>query len=359
MVIKFAIPILCSVVMTMVACDDSSGNGVGSNLEENSEIEHNQDKKNSDGTKGRHDGRQLEESEELGNSSDSGDSLDGFDNRVESSDGGVETTDDGVESSNDSSSSQDESLEGEQDSSSSFTTSSESSGKKKCKNQLYDPLKQICDTRDGQVYNFVTITNEEKKYSETWMAQNLNYASANSVCYKNDSTNCTIYGRLYTWAAAVDKTEDECGFGHECTNSHACAYDSPTADLCIVFYKGVKGICPDGWHLPNYDDWYYLFDAVGGIEKAGLHLKSKTGWYSYMGLGNGKDLYGFSALPGGTGGTSYWEYLQHKATFWSLMEKYGSEGYVAYSVDLSFDTDYAKLDTDSKNRLRSVRCLKD
>ena len=42
-----------------------------------------------------------------------------------------------------------------------------------CGGKMYDPKKQFCDTRDNQIYGYVTIAVGD--YAETWMAENLNY----------------------------------------------------------------------------------------------------------------------------------------------------------------------------------------
>jgi uncharacterized protein (TIGR02145 family) len=76
-------------------------------------------------------------------------------------------------------------------------------------------------------------------------------------------------------------------------------------------YAAASSACPDGWRLPERDDWlqlakYINFEDVEYTESntfysksAGLHLKAHQGW-DFMGSnGNGIDDYFFSALPGG------------------------------------------------------------
>ncbi len=80
--------------------------------------------------------------------------------------------------------------------------------------------------------------------------------------YNNDSANGTKYGKLYNWYAVNDS----------------------------------RGLAPEGWHIPSSEEWTTLSDHLGGDDVAGLKLKSDTGWAD---KGNGNNIVGFSAMPGG------------------------------------------------------------
>lgn len=150
------------------------------------------------------------------------------------------------------------------------------------------------DERDGHVYKMVKIG------KQIWMAENLNYAylqptstlDSSSMCYDNDPKNCEEYGRLYLWSAAIDSaalfSEDGkgCGYGvHHYDGDH--------------FYAGCyenvarRGVCPEHWHLPSYEEWESLAKYVNWSANA---LKSKSGWPDG---GNGDDDYGFNVKPAG------------------------------------------------------------
>ena len=195
----------------------------------------------------------------------------------------------------------------------------------------------LTDPRDGQTYKTVTIGDQ------VWMAENLNYETGNSYCYNNNSANCTKYGRLYTWAAAMDSV------GTLTTNGKGCGYKK----TCSPTYP-VRGICPEGWHLPSKTEFETLFTAVGGQDSAGTALKSTGGWFND---GNGTDAFGFSALPAGDRGSNGGcNYEGLNAYFWSSTE-YDSN--YAYNVLLYVNFDYAYLDYGNKDYGFSVRCLKD
>lgn len=197
-----------------------------------------------------------------------------------------------------------------------------------CEDRLYDMDAQFCyakvvyDLCDGKDYNpmkFECVKNELQKYTcgeseydletqfcakrgdvvervykkvkigeQIWMAENLNYEIEDSWCGGNrksgdfDGGDCDTYGRLYTWATAMGKPENECGSNHDC-------------DLGTGY---VQGICPDGWHVPSDVEWDTLIDAVGGSSTAGQKLKAQTLWKAVDGIEN-EDAYGFSALPAG------------------------------------------------------------
>ncbi|MDR2693725.1 MAG: hypothetical protein LBB74_05870 [Chitinispirillales bacterium] len=164
--------------------------------------------------------------------------------------------------------------------------------------------------------------------AKTWMAENLNISTANSWCYDNDNSNCVKYGRLYTWEAA-------------------------------------KTACPAGWHLPTKANWDDLVTAAGGESFAGKKLKAKSGWgwnYDDDVSGNGTDVYGFSALPGGRrdadggfhgagAGGSWW-------TATGFEYKYGDRD-GAYFRDMSSYEDHAIDKVAVLEYGFSVRCVGD
>ncbi len=210
----------------------------------------------------------------------------------------------------------------------------------------------LTDSRDGQVYKTVEIG------TQVWMAENLNYADSTktpslkgkSWCYDDKAENCDVTGRLYTWAAAIDSV----ALANDADNPQTCGYGK-TCTLPTV----VQGVCPSGWHLPTKTEWNTLFTTVGGSSAASKALKSGSGWDRN---GNGKDTYGFSALPAGDcSNYGYCYDVGDYAFFWSASWGTSTSAYhmrLLYDCDLYIDHD-AYIDDDSKNEGFSVRCLQD
>lgn len=178
---------------------------------------------------------------------------------------------------------------------------------------------ELLDSRDGQVYKTIKIG------TQTWMAENLNYAylshaplpydstkkiqylttlDSSSFCHCNNPEACKKYGRLYLWSAAVDSAAlfgssgKGCGIGGDCPYSNSLKF---------------RGICPDGWHLPSKDEWRTMYSLTKYEEEEYKEynyyeiplLISSVGWMNI----EGKNDYGFSALPSGRGlhSSELWE----------------------------------------------------
>ncbi|WP_308602805.1 fibrobacter succinogenes major paralogous domain-containing protein [uncultured Fibrobacter sp.] len=206
------------------------------------------------------------------------------------------------------------------------------------------------DPRDGKTYKTVKIGNQ------VWMAENLNYKTANSYCYEDKLANCHKYGRLYTWAVAMDSAGVFSNDGKGCGEGKTCAAK-----------KSVRGICPKGWHLPSDNEWKTLFEAVGREYRetelgditiriytaAGKKLKSKSGWDD----DNGTDDYGFSVLPAGLRyGDGNYSNGGKYASFWSSTE---DRSFNAYDWYFLYGSGCVNSFFSLKGYGYSVRCLRD
>jgi len=221
----------------------------------------------------------------------------------------------------------------------------------KCGGITYNPSTQYCKYGTTVMeYGFLTYQGKNYKTVEigtqTWMAENLNYAAVGSKCgddsglKDSNTTTCNTYGRLYDWATAM-------GIDAKYNNQ---LWDGSDVKR--------QGICPSGWHIPSDDDWDTLMTTVGGPSTAGTKLKAASGWdNSSFGSGNGTDDYDFSALPGG-GGNSYGNSgdVGRVGYWWSAPEYNASS---AYHRIMSFSNAEVGSSNFVKSSLFSVRCVQD
>jgi uncharacterized protein (TIGR02145 family) len=218
---------------------------------------------------------------------------------------------------------------------------------------------------DGNIYRTVKIGNQ------WWMAENmktthfedgteipmvesnpdwknLSYTDKAYCYYDNSLINAERYGKLYTWAAAM--------------NGAATSELNPS---------NVQGICPCGWHLPSDAEWIELemflgmsfleADAFGwrGTDE-GDQMKTTSGWFN---SGNGTNISGFSALPGGERVAGPFTGITEITRFWSTTE-YINLTHLAFNRSLSYK--YSQVGWFSANHLYgfpknfgfSVRCVK-
>lgn len=200
----------------------------------------------------------------------------------------------------------------------------------------------ITDSRDGKIYTTTAID------TMTWLAENLNFeynvGTAKSVCPKGDADSCAVYGRLYTWSAAMDSAALFSESGKDCGSRNMCLISQPA-----------RGVCPEGWHIPTIENWNELLLLAGGALESGVKLRAGSLWKISGGDGMpygevGTNDYGFSALPANATCDG------RNAYFWSSSM---SKGNYVFDVHVFYvggvDTSYY---TEMSNTI-SVRCLKD
>ena len=206
------------------------------------------------------------------------------------------------------------------------------------------------DSRDGTVYTAVTIGNQ------VWMAENLRYLpqvndsrtgsqsvpyfyvygyNGTSVDAATRSKYYNDYGALYNWPAAMA--------GSPGNNSNP---------------SGVQGVCPDGWHLPGDAEWTELMNFLKSEGYEGREctvLKAREGWVQE---GNGTDIYGFSALPGGGRYVmiNNFDGLGQSGRFWSATE--ASDTTAGYRTMGYPNSQVYRMDTDKELGF-SIRCVRD
>ncbi len=148
--------------------------------------------------------------------------------------------------------------------------------------------------RDGNTYRARRIG------TRYWMVDNFKGTRTaegrdvnGAFVYRNEGNNVPVYGRLYTWYAAVQAA-------------------------------------PRGWRLPTKEEWEELFDSLGGVGIAGGKLKeSGTAHWNSPNTGATNSL-GFTGLPGGFRGPdgTYYELGRH-GDYWGTALN-GQEPFCVY-----------------------------
>jgi uncharacterized protein (TIGR02145 family) len=80
--------------------------------------------------------------------------------------------------------------------------------------------------------------------------------------------------------------------------------------------SGVKGICPEGWHIPSSAEWKILINNLGGEVNAGGAIRDTAGWNPpNTGATNSS---GFTAKPGGfENGEGFFSDIWENAYWWT------------------------------------------
>jgi uncharacterized protein (TIGR02145 family) len=206
------------------------------------------------------------------------------------------------------------------------------------KNSNPDPVSPLTDI-DGNGYDTIKIS------TQFWMQQNLTTShyrngdpipeitsislwsslSSGAWCwYNNDSIKyAAIYGKLYNWYAVNDP----------------------------------RGLAPEGWHVPAYNEWVTLSTSLGGDILAGDAMKEAGTTHWEVPNAGAANSSGFTGLPGGyCNMVGIFETIGQYGVWWSSSEitsTFASYRYLNYSI-----SDFSG-DSIDKHYGFSVRCLRD
>ena len=183
----------------------------------------------------------------------------------------------------------------------------------------------------GKLYNTVRIG------SQCWLRENLNVGimidslqnQANNkdiekYCYQNNPAHCSTYGGLYQWNEAMQYSTTE----------------------------GARGICPPGWHIPTYNDYFNLRIVVNydgnALKAVGQGTED----------GAGTNVSGFSALLSGYKNyyNDHFINLSYVTYLWSSSVFTGT---AAFFLHLNTYNDDVYLLNYNYEGGFAVRCLKD
>ena len=237
-----------------------------------------------------------------------------------------------------------------QSSSSSNVTQSSSSI---VKGEYFNPslsYSEFEDDRDHRVYKYLTITGKNQSgetASVTVMAENLNVgemiegklnqsneSKIEKYCYNNDTAICLTYGGLYQWAEMM-QLPSRC-------NTESCA-DS--------IHENHQGICPKGWRLLTYDDFYIVAHAdknKNGVSDVRATFFGGLNYSGYTLIGAG---YNWNYEFRNKDESAYWHYPE---------EGRSNDNNIASFVGLQTRSSKSNSTQDTyKTHGFSVRCVKD
>lgn len=181
--------------------------------------------------------------------------------------------------------------------------------------------------------------------TQTWMLKNLDittYRNGDPIpqvtdyvqwanlttgawCYHdNDPANGATYGKLYNWYAVNDP----------------------------------RGLAPQGWHVPDNDEWLTLATNLGGIDDAGGKMK-ETGFTHWKYPNSyATNSSGFTGLPGGARRVDGYfpTSLDVTGGWWSSTEDIGGS---VSSFELYYISGRLNGGSGDKQWGWSVRCIKD
>ena len=126
----------------------------------------------------------------------------------------------------------------------------------------------MTDARDGKTYK--TVTFEMENGARTWMAENLNYNSANGNYTLSEvlDLDTSIVMLSYDECVAGGGVENVCDTLIKMKNYFNYERIAAAVDSIETATGSYQGICPEGWRVPTGKDWDELMAFV--VETLGI-----------------------------------------------------------------------------------------
>ncbi len=220
----------------------------------------------------------------------------------------------------------------------------------------------LCDSRDAQTYASVKIGDQ------CWMAQNLAYlpeVQSNSEHFTNSENQNPSYGVFGYDGNDVDEAKSYLHLGENVYETRGVLYN----------WWAAQSACPEGWKLPDHDDWTVLeryicndegntncetkfpfdestIDGRGTNEGDLIRVSGNPSWCN----STCNDNYSFAALPSGSRvGSGAFFSLNTYAYWWSSTESESN----AWSRSIYSEYSMFYRNMSQKVSAFSIRCIKD
>lgn len=220
-----------------------------------------------------------------------------------------------------------------------------------------------CTDANGNNYSVVKIGDQ------WWMAENLNsgtyvpitipQAAGTKFCMNINGVedpSCSM-GGLYEWNVLMQETDP-------CNGSGA-----PPNDVCS---SPIKGMCPNGWHIPSHYEWTTLARDAGtdfgaleynstlgvGVDEGGhLKMNCTTMWWDPNEAATNST--GFSGIPGGDTWDGVFEDFGQSSYFWTSSATFNIYTYNPWVYALNYSVQFVGRSQYFIENGFSCRCIKD
>lgn len=236
-----------------------------------------------------------------------------------------------------------------------------------------EPAWQCGDSLEYNNYWYETVLIGE----QCWMAENLRTAAYNTNQPIATASNYLDWNSLSDLGIGLTTIYGDLSIT---ASTEPCQDFSPTIDACdtsealINFGRlynwhavASSNLCPQGWHVPQDEEWTALTDYVASVAgEAVTHLKDSLNWaydnYNIeLGVPPGTNMFGFNLQPAGRYSHQgyFYNVAGYSAMLWAATEvhetvaHYRHFSYLMADIPVNYDTDTGKPEG------LSVRCLRD